>query len=190
MPEVNDEFAKNVGAREATVEGLKSEIKLNLERERDQAILSRVKAQVLKGLEKKNPIDVPKALVDQEIEKVQEQAKQQNPQQELPDMDYEKEATVRVILSLLIRKLIEDYDVKLDSTRVSEMLQRVASSYGDPTQIMQYYQQNPELMQSFEAAVMEEQVIELVAEKAKINEIEMSFDELGKAPYYIESEEE
>lgn len=181
MPEVDDEFAKALGVKDETAEGLRNEIKINLERERDQAILSRVKMQVLKGLEKDNQFDLPKALVDQEIEKMQDQLKQQGVQ-DLSEEEFEKQGKTRVTLALVIRKIIDDNEIKLDESKVKAMIERVASTYGDPSIIMQYYQQNPEMMQNFEASVLEEQVIEFVSEKADVNEVEMSFEDLANAP--------
>ncbi|THB66925.1 MAG: hypothetical protein D6B27_05560, partial [Gammaproteobacteria bacterium] len=124
----------------------------------------------------------------QEIENIKEQIKQQGGQAP-EDLDFEKEGRTRVTLALLIRKIIEDNDIKIDDSRVDAMLKRVASSYGDPTIIMQYYQNNPELMQNFRSAVLEEQVIEFVAEKGNIAETEMTFEELAKSPITPEDEE-
>lgn len=188
LPELNDELIEKFGVKEGGEEALRTEIKTNLEREKDQAILSKVKRQVLKQLEKQNEFDLPKALVDQEIENIKEQIKQQGGQAP-EDLDFEKEGRTRVTLALLIRKIIEDNDIKIDDSRVDAMLKRVASSYGDPTIIMQYYQNNPELMQNFRSAVLEEQVIEFVAEKGNIAETEMTFEELAKSPITPEDEE-
>lgn len=187
LPEVNQEFIDAIGLKDKTLEEFRAEVKSNLERERDQAILARVKAQVLKGLEEQNEIEIPKALLDQEIEQIKQQAQQQAQQQGQADVDIdgdkiEKESRSRVTLSLVISELVKENEIKLDQSRVQKMLFNVASSYGDPAMIMSYYEKNPEMMKNFEAAVLEEQVVEWVAEKSDLEENEMSFEELAKAP--------
>ncbi len=187
LPEVNQEFIDAIGLKDKTLEEFRTEVKTNLERERDQAILARVKAQVLKGLEENNEIELPKALLDQEIEQMKQQAQQQAQQQGQADVDIdaeklEKDARTRVTLSLVISELVKENEIKLDQSRVQKMLFNVASSYGDPAMIMSYYEKNPEMMKNFEAAVLEEQVVEWVAEKSDLEENEISFEELAKAP--------
>ncbi len=181
LPEVNQEFIDAIGLKDKTLEDFRVEVKSNLERERDQAILARIKAQVLKGLEEQNEIDIPKALLDQEITQLQQQA-QQNGQEEVDGDKIEKESRSRVTLSLVISELVKENEIKLDQSRVQKMLFNVASSYGDPAMIMSYYEKNPEMMKNFEAAVLEEQVVEWVAEKSDVEENEMNFEELVKAP--------
>mgnify|MGYP001555097526 FL=1 len=181
LPEVNEEFVESLGLKDKNVEDFRNEVKTNLERERDQAILSRVKVQVLKGLEEQNEIELPKALLDQEIDQLKKQAEQQG-QQEVDAERLEKDARTRVTLSLVISEIVKENEIHLDQSRVQKMLFNVASSYGDPSMIMSYYENNPEMMKNFEAAVLEEQVVEWVAEKSDLEEKEMSFEDLSKAP--------
>ena len=181
LPEVNEEFVESLGLKDKNVEDFRNEVKTNLERERDQAILSRVKVQVLKGLEEHNEFELPKALLDQEIDQLKKQAEQQG-QQDVDGDKVEADARTRVTLSLVISEIVKENEIKLDQSRVQKMLFNVASSYGDPAMIMSYYENNPEMMKSFEAAVLEEQVVEWVAEKSDLEEKEMSFEDLSKAP--------
>ncbi len=181
LPEVNEEFVASLGLKDKSVEDFREEVKNNLERERDQAILSRIKVQVLKGLEEQNQIELPKALLDQEIDHLRKQAEQHG-QQEVDGEKIEADARTRCTLSLVISEIVKENEIKLDQSRVQKMLFNVASSYGDPSMIMSYYENNPEMMKNFEAAVLEEQVVEWVAEKSDLEEKEMSFEELSKAP--------
>ena len=181
LPEVNEEFVESLGLKDKTIEDFRNEVKTNLERERDQAILSRVKVQVLKGLEEQNEIELPKALLDQEIDQLKKQAEQHG-QQEVDGEKVEADARTRVTLSLVISEIVKENNIQLDQSRVQQMLYNVASSYGDPSMIMSYYENNPEMMKNFEAAVLEEQVVEWVAEKSDLEEKEMSFEDLSKTP--------
>ncbi|THB75277.1 MAG: trigger factor, partial [Gammaproteobacteria bacterium] len=181
LPEVNEEFVESLGLKDKTIEDFREEVKTNLQRECDQAILSRVKAQVLKGLEEQNKIELPKALLDQEIDQLKKQAEQHG-QHDVDGEKVETDARTRVTLSLVISEIVKENEIKLDQSRVQKMLFNVASSYGDPSMIMSYYENNPEMMKNFEAAVLEEQVVEWVAEKSDLEEKEMSFEELSKAP--------
>lgn len=188
LPEVDDEFAKALGM-ENGLEELRERVRENLERERDQAVRARVKEQVMDGLLERNPIDLPQALIDREIEQLREQTKQRMQQYgaegeepDLPASQFEDEARRRVALGLLVNEVVRANEIELDRSRLQQALQDIASSYGQPDQVIQAYMQNQQLMESLQVQVMEDQVVDWIAERAQITDKPMSLDVLlGRA---------
>ncbi len=188
LPEIDAEFleAHNVDPQ-AGEAGLREKCREALQREAGKAIKSRLKSQVLDQLLEYNPIDVPEALIAQEIPRLRDEAAQrfnamnlsaEQKSQMLPDALFTATAQRRVALGLLIGEVIKTREIQLDRQRVEQLLDEIAADYQNPEQIKQYYQGNPQLMQGIHAMVMEEQVVESLLDSAKLKPKKMSLDEL------------
>jgi trigger factor len=188
LPAIDDEFLKahNVedGAGEA---GLRSKCKAALEKERDKGVQNRLKAQALDQLLATNPIDVPEALVQQEIPRLrQEAAARMNMpaadaeklKQMMPDNLFEPSARRRVSLGLLIGEVIKAQQIKLDPERLDKALDGIAADYEHPEQVKTYYRSRQDLMQGLSAMVMEDQVVDALLAAVKPNEQPLTLDEL------------
>ena len=129
-----------------------------------------------------NDILIPKALVDEEISHMQQQMQQQGQQnvQDMPRDTLESDATRRVKLGLLISKIIEENEIKLDKDIVQEKIKTAAAAYDQPEQYINYYNQNKQAMASIEALVLEDMVVDWISERATVNETKKSFDEVMK----------
>lgn len=190
LPEINDEFAKLFGLEEGDVDALRAEVTKNMERELEQTLKSLTKEQVISGLLDKNPIDLPDALVKQEIGALREQAKQRFGQQanaqnlpELPDDLFIENAKRRVSVGLILGEVIKSKELKVEDARVEAMIETTASAYEDPSEVVEYYKQNQELMQQMQNLALEDQAIDAILDEAKVTEVEKSFDEvMNKAP--------
>ena len=187
LPKVDEEFAKLFGIEDGNIEALHVEVRKNMQRELDQTLKASVKEQVIAGLLEKNNIDLPKALVDQEIDALREQAKQRFSQQqggnidnmpELPADLFEENARKRVSIGLLLGEVIKTNEMKVDTDKVTALIETAASAYEDPKEVIEYYRTNDELMQQMNNVAMEEQAVELLLEKAKVKEVKKSFDEI------------
>jgi len=186
--ELDDSFAEHLGL-EGGVEELRNRVQQSLESERDQAIRSQVKRQVMDELVRLNPIELPKTLIDGEIEQLREQTKQrmhqhgQDPEQmEWPDEHFEDEARRRVSLGLLVNEIVRREEIQLDQQRLQQALQEVAANSQDPQQVLQDYQQDRQKMQNLEVQVMEDQVVDWIMERSQITDKPMSFDDvMGRA---------
>ncbi|MDX1443517.1 MAG: trigger factor [Gammaproteobacteria bacterium] len=186
LPEVDDEFCKAFGVDEGGVEQLKKDVREHMQRELDQAIRRESKDAVLDALVDANKLDLPKALVDEEIHQMQHDTAQRmgmgdkvDPHTFPRDM-FEERATRRVALGLLLGEFIKDKELKADEARVNELLEEIASQYGDPDQLMAQYKANPNVMRQVEAMALEEQAVDKLLEDASIKEKKVSFDELMK----------
>ena len=185
LPEVNDEFAKLFGLAESTVDALKVEVKKNMERELNNSIKARVKDQVIKGLLATHEVEVPQALIDSEIDVLRRQALQRfgnnlDPKQlpELPAALFTEQAKDRVKVGLLLGEVIKTNKLQVEDARVQSLIETVASAYEDPQEVIQYYNNNKELLQGMRNVALEEQAIDLVLDKAKVTEEKAKFDEI------------
>lgn len=183
LPELTDEFVSKFGPNSKTVADLRVEIKKNMERELKNALVSRVKNQVIDGLIEQNPLDVPAAAIEQEIEVLRNQAAQRfggNAQQaaQLPRELFEEQAKRRVQVGLLFSEVIASNELKADEARVKAMIEDIASAYEQPAEVIEYYNKNKELMNNIRNVVLEEQAVDAVLAKAKVTEKASSFDEI------------
>ena len=183
LPELTDEFVSKFGPNSKTVPDLRVEIKKNMERELKNALVSRVKNQVIDGLIEQNPLDVPAAAIEQEIEVLRNQAAQRfggNVQQaaQLPRELFEEQAKRRVQVGLLFSEVIASNELKADEARVKAMIEDIASAYEQPAEVIEYYNKNKELMNNIRNVVLEEQAVDAVLAKAQVTEKASSFDEI------------
>ncbi len=185
LPKVNDDFAKLFGVEEGGVDALRDEVRKNMQRELDQTLKAQLKENVIAALLEKNEIDLPQALVDQEVDALREQAKQRFEQQgqgqnlpELPADLFMDNAKRRVSVGLLLGEVIKQQELQVESERVEALIESMASAYEDPTEVVEYYKANEELMQQMNNVALEEQAIEWIAANAKTKEVKKAFDEI------------
>ncbi|MDO4431529.1 MAG: trigger factor [Lonepinella koalarum] len=183
LPELTDDFVKKFGPNTKSVADLRVEIAKNMQRELKNALTSRVKQQVIDGLLAENALEVPTSAVDQEIEVLRNQAAQRfggNVQQaaQLPRELFEEQAKRRVQVGLLFSEVIRSNELKVDEDRVKAMVADIASAYEQPTEVIEYYSKNNELMGNIRNVVLEEQAVDAVLAKAQVTEKAATFDEV------------
>ena len=184
LPELNEEFFAQFGIKETGIDGFRTEVRKNMERELRQAIKSKVKNQVMDGLLAANPIEVPKALLSNEVDRLRVQAVQQfggniKPDQ-LPAELFEEQAKRRVVLGLVVAEVVKQFDLKPDEDRVREMIQEMASAYQEPEQVVAWYYKNDQQLNEVRSVVLEEQVVDTVLQKAKVTDKAVSYEEAVK----------
>lgn len=183
LPELNDEFVAKFGVADGGLEGLKAEVRKNMERELKQAIKNRVKEQAIEGLVKENELLVPSALVDQEINVLRQQAAQRfggntEAANQLPRELFEEQAKRRVVVGLLLGEVIRTQELKADEEKVKAIIEEMATAYEDPSEVIAYYQQNEQMMNNMRNVALEEQAIDAIIAKAQVTEKNVSFNEL------------
>jgi trigger factor len=195
-PELNDEFFKEFGVEEGGVDAFRTEVRSNMERELDAAVASKVRVQVMDGLLATNEVELPQALVDQEIDRMRHDAIHQFGGHDqidpsvLPSEMFKDQAERRVGLGLIVNAIVDQSEIKLDDDRVRERIEKMASSYEQPEQVVQYYYGNEEYLGQIQNLVLEEQVVDTIIEKAKVSEVQVSYDEAIKPAEQQESPEE
>lgn len=168
---------------DGSVAGLRTEVRKNMERELKGAVRNRIKSQAIEGLVSANEIDVPAALIDGEIDVLRRQAAQRfggNEKQalELPRELFEEQAKRRVVVGLLLGEVISTNDLKADEDRVKTLIEEMASAYEDPSEVIEFYSKNKELMNNMRNVALEEQAVEALLAKAKVTEKATTFSEL------------
>lgn len=182
LPELNEEFVAKFGATDG-VEGLKAEVRKNMERELKQAVKNRIKEQAIDGLVNENNIDVPSALIDQEIGVLRQQAAQRfggntEAADQLPRELFEEQAKRRVVVGLLLGEVIKTEELKADDEKVKAIIEEMATAYEDPSEVIAYYEQNEQMMNNMRNVALEEQAIDAIIAKAQVSDKEVSFNEL------------
>ncbi|HAB03146.1 MAG TPA: trigger factor [Pseudomonas sp.] len=184
LPELNEEFFAQFGIKESTLEGFRTEVRKNMERELRQAIKTKVKNQVMDGLLAANPIEVPKALLENEVNRLRVQAVQQfggniKPEQ-LPAELFEEQAKRRVVLGLIVAEVVKQHDLKPDEGKVREMIEEMASAYQEPEQVISWYYKNDQQLNEVRSVVLEEQVVDTVLQKATVTDKSVSYEDAVK----------
>jgi trigger factor len=182
LPEIDDEFCREYGVLEGGVEQLRKEVRENMERELGQNVRARLKQQLLEGLLAANPVEVPQSLVDAQVREMQVDAARRmgarDASQVPPPEPFVEGARKRVALGLLMGELIKSRGLKLDRARVDARLADLAASYPDPEQIVKAYRQNADALRQVENVVLEDQVVDLLLENARITDQPATFKDV------------
>ncbi len=185
LPEINEEFVAKFGLEEATVDALRAEIRKNMERELNQAIKAKLKTALFDGLASINEVEVPSALVDQEVDGLRKQAASQFGGEgfdasQLPAELFQDEAKKRAKLGLLISEVIQKEEIKVDDERVRAFLEDMAQAYQEPQQVVEFYLKNKEQLAQVQSAVLEEQVVDKLLESAQVTEVTLGYEDAIK----------
>jgi trigger factor len=178
LPAVDADFITKFGLEGGSVDEFRAEVKKNMQRELDSAIKTQLKQQVMDGLAELHTIDIPKNLVTDEIRYVRDEFSQNTGSKadNIPDELFAPQAERRVKLGLIVGEVIRQNSLQRDPARVEAMLETVAASYEDPQELKNYYRSNRQAMQTIEAAVMEEMIVDWVMEKATVTDETRDFD--------------
>jgi trigger factor len=183
LPEVNEAFAESFDVKEGGVATLRQSLRENMERELRQGIKAAVKHQVLQGLLDANAIPLPQVLIRSEIEQLARQLRlppgaDDERAQQLKAYLFEADARRRVALGLLISQLASAQNIKVDDQRVRDHLHSVAATYQEPAEVVRWYEQTPQALDSIRALVIEEQVVDWLLERAQVTEKASTFAEI------------
>lgn len=186
LPEVNEALAKSLGIADATVEGLRADIKKNLEREVKFRLLARNKQAVMDALVSKAELDLPNASVQAEIARLLEGARADLKQRGIKDADkapipddvFRPQAERRVRLGLVVADLVRANNLQAKTEQIKAHIEELAASYEKPADVMRWYYSDNNRLAEVEAIVIENNVTDFVLAQAKINEKTVTFDEL------------
>ena len=186
LPEVNEALAKSLGIKDGTVEALRADIKKNLEREVKFRVLARNKSSVMEALLKAAELDVPKALVAGEVERMTEGARADLKKRGIKDAEkapipaeiFEPQAERRVRLGLVVGELVRANNLQAKPEQLQAHIDEMAQSYERPAEVVRWYLSDRSRMAEVEAVVIENNVAEFVLAKAKVTDKVVPFDEL------------
>jgi trigger factor len=186
LPDVNDALAKSLGIEDATVEGLRNDIRKNLEREVKFRLQSRNKQAVMDALVAKAELDLPKSIVQAELDRMVEGARADLKQRGIKDADkapipeelFRPQAERRVRLGLVVAELVRAHDLQAKPEQIKSHVEELAASYEKPVEVVRWYYSDNRRLADVEALVVENNVTEYVLSQAKVVDKPIAFDEL------------
>lgn len=185
LPEVDADFAVSLGVEDGDITKMREDIKTNLEREVSGRVKAKIKDSVMDALIKIAELDVPKALIDQDVERLMEMTRQDMTQRgmNVKDMPFPPElfaaqAERRVRLGLILAEVVKSNELRATPEQVKAQVEDFAQSYEDPTEVLKYYFGDRRRLAEVEALVLEENVVNYVISKSKVTDKPVAFDEL------------
>ncbi len=184
---LNEELFASYGVEGNDEAAFRQEVADNMKRELRNAVETKVKQQVMDALlEAHADLEIPRALIKQEVGTLRQQMFQQfggaagqdlDLESLLPDDMFSERAERRVKLGLLLSELINKLEVKADADRVRAEIEEMASTYQDPEEVINWYYANQEQLANVESKVLEDQVVEKLLEQATVTEQSCSYQE-------------
>jgi trigger factor len=186
LPEVDGAFAQSLGIADGTVDSLRADIRKNLEREVKYRLQARNKSAVMDALVAHAELDLPKASVQAEVDRLKEGARADLKQRGIKDADkapipddiFIPQAERRVRLGLVVAELVRAHHLQAQPEQVRAHIEELAASYERPTDVLRWYTSDPQRWAEVEAVVLENNVTEFVLAQVKVTEKQMAFDEL------------
>jgi trigger factor len=192
LPAIDEAFIKSLGIADGTVDAMRADVKKNLEREIKFRVLARNKAAAMEALVKAAELDVPKALVDAEVERMGEAAREDLKQRGVKDADkapipndmlqlFRPQAERRVRLGLVVAELVRSNNLQAKPEQLQTHIEEMSQSYEKPAEVMRWYLSDRQRMAEVEAVVIENNVTQYVLERVKVTDKSLPFDELMTA---------
>lgn len=189
LPELNEEFFELFGVTEGGLDKLKADVRKNMEREVKHAGRNQVKQAAFDALLEKNEFDVPKAMLDQEIDRQRQLMLNRFAQQfganpatfdsnMLPNELFEDQALRAVRLGVLVSQIIDAQKLEVDQERVTAFIAEAAENYEDPAEVIEYYTNDQAQRAQVESVVLEDQVVDYLLSQAKVSDKEVKYQEL------------
>ena len=189
LPELNEEFFELFGVKEGGLDKLKADVRKNMEREIKNAGRNQVKQAAFDALLEKNEFDVPKAMLEQEINRQREQMLQRFAQQfganpntfgadMLPNELFEDQALRAVRLGVLVSQIIDKEKIEVDQDRVTAFIAEAAENYEDPQEVIDYYTNDKQQRAGIESVVLEDQVVDYLLAQGKVTDKEVKYQDL------------
>jgi len=182
LPAVDEEFFRTYGVEQGGLAEMRAEVRKSMEQELAEVVRNRLRVQALDALHRSNPIEVPQALVEEQVQQLQIETARRlgiRDASQLPRPEaFLEPARRRVALGLLVTHIVQSQGLKVDRERVLARLNALVEAYPNPDEARRAYLQNAEAMRQIESAALEDQVVDWVVERAHVTERPMSFAEL------------
>jgi trigger factor len=184
LPVIDEEFIKSFGVASGEMDEFRQDVQRNMDREVVARTRAEVKRQAMEQLLEANPITVPGALVEREAGSLRAESMRnlgisdpEDPQ--APDLEaFRETAERRVRLGLLVARIIDKHQLKVDRARVEEKVDEICAPYDQPDEIKKLYLQNAQMLEQIEGLILEEQVLDLLVSKANVGTKSIAFHDL------------
>jgi trigger factor len=182
LPPLDEAFCRAYGVEEGGLETLRVEVRASMERELTSVIRGRLRSQVMEALYRNNPLEVPKTLVEEATQQLQAEAGRRagarDASQFPPREQFLEAARQRVALGMIMNEIVRNLSLSLDRGRLQTRVEDLVASFPNPEETRRQYLSNPEAMRQIESAVLEDQAIDAIVEKASVTDQATSFREL------------
>lgn len=185
LPDIGPELAKSLGVEDGDVSKMRAEVRANIEREVSKRVENKVKEQVMQALIEATPLSVPRSLIDAEVERLQQRARQdmevrgiKADNMPMPADLFEAQAQRRVTLGLILAEVVKAHDLKAQAEQVRKLVDEYAESYEKPEQVVAWYYENPTRLAEVESMVLEQNVVSWALNQAQVEDKPTVFDDL------------
>jgi trigger factor len=194
LPEVDEAFCRAYGVEEGGIDALRAEVRKSMERELGDVIRNRVRGQVLDALYRENSFEVPRSLIDEQVQRLQLDAARRigaKDASQVPARDlFEDQGRRRAALGLLMGQIVQSEGIKVDRERVQTRLDDLVASYPNPEEVRRAYLQNADAMRQVESVVLEDQVVDWIVDRAHVTDKPMTFKDLTGFGQNVEQKSE
>ena len=186
LPELNADFAKQLGVADGDLATMRAEVRANVEREVKKRIEGRLKSQALQALMDASPMELPKSLVQMEQQRLMEQTVAELQSRgikadQLPPIDpqnFEANAKRRVALALIIGEVARSEKLQPKPAEVRALIEAESASYEHPAEVVKWFYMQPQRLSEMESLALEDNVVSWVLSKAKVEDKVIPFDDL------------
>ena len=186
LPPIDAELAKSLGIADGDLTKMRAEVKDNVEREVKQRLAANLKNRVMQVLHDGTPVEIPKSLIDMEIERMVGNARADLQARGIKDVDkfpmdpemFREQSTRRVKLGLILSECIKRHNLAAKPEQVRKLVEEHARTYEQPFEVVKWMYSQPERLSEFEGLVVEDNVVNWVLSQAKVEDKAVSFDEL------------
>ena len=162
--EINDNFAKNLGAKD--LNNLKELISKQINEEYKNSLENLTKNEILKQLEKFKVDQIPENLIEQEIKILSQGMKED--EEKKNKSKFKQTAIKRIKLGLILNEFGEQNKIKVEEYEIQEEIQKQLKMMpGQEKIVLEYYQKNPGATASLRGTIYEDKILKLIKEKAK-----------------------
>ncbi|MFM8354070.1 MAG: trigger factor [Gammaproteobacteria bacterium] len=189
LPDLDDAFFTNFGVTEGGMDAFRDDVRRNMQRELDEAVRNQVKTQVMDQLHALHTVQLPRAMVEREMNTLRQQMLQQfrmygaGGQPDLPLDLFRDQAERRVAIGLVVNEIVTNAKLAADADAIRARVETLAEGYAEPKQVINWYYSNPEQLEQVEMSVLEERVVDHVLSAAQVDNVVASYQDVvsGKA---------
>ena len=186
LPELTDAFIEKFGVKEGGVDAFRTEVRQNMEKERERALRQQFTAEVMDKVATANEFALPSSLIQSEAQRLRQQVAREmamrglNPSDAMAEFEnsVRAQAHKRVKLGLVMAEIVKQAQLKADPAKVRETIEGMAASYEDPSAVVKWYYENPQQLQQIEGMCLEDEAVNWIASRAQLSEQAVTFDAL------------
>jgi trigger factor len=184
LPALDDAFFLTFGVESGGLEAFRADVRRNMQRELDEAVRKQLKSQVMDQLHALHKVQLPRVMIDREMENLRQQMLQQfsmygaGGQPDLPLDLFRDQAERRVNVGLVVNEIISSAKLQAEPAEVRARIESMAEGYAEPQQVINWYYSNQAQLDQIEMAVLEDKVVDHVVGAAKVEDVQASYQDV------------